>query len=107
MASGPITAWQIEGEKVEVVTDFFFFGRWSSDHLIILGHLIQTDDSLEKSLMLGKIEGRRRGSQRMRWWDGITDAMHMNLGKLWEMVRDTEAWHASVHVVTKSWTRLE
>ena len=107
MTSGPITAWQIEGEKVEVVTDFFFFGRWSSDHLIILGHLIQTDDSLEKSLMLGKIEGRRRGSQRMRWWDGITDAMHMNLGKLWEMVRDTEAWHASVHVVTKSWTRLE
>ena len=92
---------------MEVVTDFFFFGRWSSDHLIILDHLIQTEDSLEKSLMLGKIEGRRRGSQRMRWRDGITDAMHMNLGKLWEMVRDTEAWHASVHVVTKSWTRLE
>ena len=104
MASGPITAWQIESEKVEVVTDFLFFGRWSPYHLIVLGHLIQTDDSLEKSLMLGKIEGRRRGSQRMRWLDDITDARHMNLGKLWEMVRDTEAWHAAVHVVTKSWT---
>ena len=69
------------------------------------GHLMQTVDSLEKSLMLGKIEGRRRrGCQRMRWLDGITDAVDMNLGKFRKMVRDREAWHAAVHGVTKSQT---
>ena len=71
------------------------------------GHLMQIDDSLEKSLMMGKIEGRKkRECQRMRWLHGITDAMNMNLGKFWEMVRGREACHASVHGVSKSWRQL-